>query len=348
MTERKFWEKWGRRLVSVPAIFVALALVFVLLPVILIITVTLDLFRRSNWAATRFVGFVLVYLIGEAGGILIYITMFIISGRIIGLGQKRLIEWGYVLQRWWGRWMANNTLKLFGIKLDIDEPEDIHKGPLMLFFRHTAMADTILPGILFTIRHKMRIRHIMKRELLWDPCLDMGATRLPNLFVRRGQSDNAKELAAVTKLMEDVQEDRDGIIIFPEGTRFTPIKRLRVLEKLKERGNEYFIEKAHSLKNMLPPRLGGTLAMLQANSKAYAVFCTHVGFEAATKAVNLLNGKLINATIKIKLWKVPFDKIPKTREEQIQWMFDQWQKMDEWVEKHKSQIREGSARPTEA
>ena len=57
-------------------------------------------------------------------------------------------------------------------------------------------------------------------------------------------------------------------------------------------------------------------------------------------------GSLVNRTILVKLWKVPFDKIPKTREGRIAWLYENWSRIDQWIEKHKNaHTRPGAALP---
>ena len=34
-------------------------------------------------------------------------------------------------------------------------------------------------------RYHLRLRYVLKRELLWDPCLDIVGQRVPNIFVDR-------------------------------------------------------------------------------------------------------------------------------------------------------------------
>ncbi len=342
-----FYKRWSRRIISIPVLTIVFFMTLALLPALVPVLMIIDIVRRSKWAAMRSLAFLLLYLSSEVIGITVYLFMFLFSGAWLGLGKDRIERWVYVLQRFWGSWLFYGAVKIYRMNIVIDEPDGIDKGPLMLFIRHAAMVDTSLPGFLFIIRHKMRVRHIIKNELRWDPCLDMGASRVPSHFVKRGAANNQSEIEAIGNLMKGVKEENDGIMIFPEGTRFTHSKRIKILEKLAEKGDTYFLEKARALKNVLPPRLGGSLAMLQANTKACAVFCTHVGFEAATKALNMLNGSLINRTIRIKLWKIPFDKIPKTTEARIEWLYEHWGKVDDWIEKQKNLIPELTKTPPE-
>jgi 1-acyl-sn-glycerol-3-phosphate acyltransferase len=61
--------------------------------------------------------------------------------------------------------------------------------------------------------------------------LDIVGNRLANCFVRRNSGDSDREIAAVQRLMEDLGPN-DGVLIYPEGTRFTEAKRRRILDHL--------------------------------------------------------------------------------------------------------------------
>ena len=66
-----------------------------------------------------------------------------------------------------------------------------------------ALAVVLLAAALLSRPHGVRLRYVLKRELLWDPCLDIVGHRLPNAFVRRGSRDTAGDVAAVRGLMAE-------------------------------------------------------------------------------------------------------------------------------------------------
>src|SRR5262249_15701126 len=103
--------------------------------------------------------------------------------------------------------------------------------PLLIFIRHASTADTLLPVILLASRG-YRLRYVLKRELLLDPCLDIVGNRLANHFVARGGKDTEEDLRGIAALGADLGE-RDAVVIYPEGTRFTPGKRARILARLR-------------------------------------------------------------------------------------------------------------------
>src|SRR4030095_7187674 len=83
-----------------------------------------------------------------------------------------------------------------------------------------AADDTLLPAVFASDPHRLRLGNVMKRELLWDPCLDVVGQRTRNAFVRRGSAERDKELALLRQLAAAAGE-KDGVLLFPEGTRFS-------------------------------------------------------------------------------------------------------------------------------
>jgi 1-acyl-sn-glycerol-3-phosphate acyltransferase len=213
----------------------------------------------------------------------------------------------------------------------VEGEEAIEPGPILVFIRHVSQADTLLPVVIITRRHGIALRFVLKQELLWDPCLDVVGRRLPNAFVRRGSGESDREIAAVRGLMDDLGP-RDGVLIYPEGTRFTPEKRVQVLAKLATRTSPTLLARAQRLRRVLPPHLGGPLGLLAANRNADVVFCAHTGFEPAGSAAELLGGALVGATIRVRFWRVAAAQIPVDLDERVQWLYEHWQRVEEWVE----------------
>jgi len=201
-----------------------------------------------------------------------------------------------------------------------------------VFIRHVSTADTLLPVVLLTGRAGIVLRYVLKRELLWDPCLDIVGNRLPNCFVRRESGQSAAEIAAVVRLLDGLAA-HEGVLIYPEGTRFTPAKRERALARLAEgpATEPALLARARALTNLLPPRLGGPLALLESNPGADVLFCAHTGFEGTRSLADLMAGGLVGTTVRVRLWRVPFAEIPRTRSAMASWLYDHWARMDAWI-----------------
>ena len=319
-----FLQVWGRRAVSIPLYLTTCVLLVVLLPLNLLIAFLVDLFRRKQFVLIRCVLFFTFYFCCEMSGIIFSFILWIAN--LFRRDADRYVTWNFALQRWWANALAQGTQKLFGFNLKVEGTDELMRGPVIVFARHASVADTLLPAFFIANPNSIRLRYVLKRQLLWDPCLDIVGNRLPNVFVRR----DAGEAHVVNRLMNNLTS-RDGVMIFPEGTRFTPAKRLKILERMKEKGEIRLYEKASQLQHTLPPRLGGALNLLEKNENADVIFCAHAGFDGVVDLRDFLNGVMIGRTVRVRFWRIAFNAIPKPREERIVWLLSNWLAVDDWV-----------------
>ena len=216
------------------------------------------------------------------------------------------------------------------LRLVVDAPPDAGRGPVLVFIRHSHLADALLPAVTISNRSGVQLRYVLKAELLWDPCLDIVGHRLPNCFVRRGTRDTAGDVDVVTGLLDGMGPS-DGVLIYPEGTRFTPRKRVQMVASLTAAGETERAARAARFTNVLPPRSAGPLRLLGKNPGADVLFVGHVGFEGAATARETWRTKLLDREIRVHAWRVPFAEIPHDRSEQAAWLDAQWMRMDAWV-----------------
>jgi 1-acyl-sn-glycerol-3-phosphate acyltransferase len=247
------------------------------------------------------------------------------------MGSTRARDRHYALQRWWAHAIFDGAAGIFGFRVDVAGEDVVGHGPLLVLMRHASVADTPLPVVLLSVRHGLRMRYVLKRELLWDPCLDLVGHRIPNVFVRRGSDDGAREVAQVTKLARGLGR-RDGILIYPEGTRFTPQKLVRARAAIAERGDAARVARVGALRHVLPPRLGGALALLGAAPDADVLIVAHTGFEAVGSFNDLWNGGLVGCHVRVQLWRVPRADIPDAPDGQAAWIDAQWARIDAWLD----------------
>mgnify|MGYP001428055236 CR=1 FL=1 len=69
------------------------------------------------------------------------------------------------------------------------EEEASGRGVVIIASKHQSFLDIIL--IFGAVPAG---KFIMKRELLWDPCIDVYGQRLPNVFVRRDSADPVAQI----------------------------------------------------------------------------------------------------------------------------------------------------------
>jgi 1-acyl-sn-glycerol-3-phosphate acyltransferase len=325
--------RWGRRAIVLPVLALLTVGAVLLLPFLLAAAAIGDVLRPRRWALVRCTIFFVYYLLCEVVGVVAAFVAWLASGVWAGGDRARFVRWNLALQHWWGPALYWGGARIFGFRTEIEGAEQVRTGPMIVFVRHVSTVDTVLPVTFLSRPSGLQLRYVLKAELLWDPCLDIVGHRLPNYFVRRDSGAGAREVAAI-RLLTDGLGPRDGVLIYPEGTRFTARKRARILERLAAAGDTAAYERAAALRSVLPPRLGGVLALLEGNRGADAVFCAHTGLEGAGSFWSLLGGGLIGVTVRVRFWRVPFVEIPPERQARIRWLYDHWRRVDQWVEAH--------------
>ncbi len=316
-----------RRAITLIALVATLALVVGLSPALFALTVVFDLSTRARFATTRAVFMVLVYLAYELMGVLIATAIWLRGG-----DAERQLDANFRLQWWWAGGLFDWTRAIFELRVETRGVECARGGPVFVLSRHASVADTLLAAALLSRPYGLRLRYVLKRELLWDPCLDIVGRRVPNAFVQRGSRDTAGDVAAVRGLAENLGA-RDGVMIFPEGTRATPAMRARVLEKIEASptATDEQREAARKLSHVLPPRLEGVLALLDADARADVIFMAHTGFESVRSLADLRRGSLVGAHVRVSLWRCPRAEIPEDRDGRVRWLNAQWQRVDDEV-----------------
>jgi 1-acyl-sn-glycerol-3-phosphate acyltransferase len=319
-------EVWSRRAVTITCCALVWLFLIAGLPLMLFAAAVVDFLLRRQWVFTRCVLFFPFYFTCEIIGIAASLGIWLANGVLPGRTHERFLDWNFALQRWWANALCRGAQFIFDITIDVEGGDEIRNGPIIVFLRHASVADTLLPAIFIANPNGLRLRYVLKHELLLDPCLDIVGNRLPNAFVRRSFGDSFR----VADLMEDLGP-RDGVIIYPEGTRYSESKRERLIHQLDEKGDVFLREWARALTNVLPPRLGGSMSLLEQNNNADVVFCAHFGFDGVVDLRDFLRGSLIGRVVNVKFWRVPFVAIPLTREERRDWLFENWARVDEWV-----------------
>lgn len=314
-----------RRLMTVPAVVCLSSLLLVFWPGLFLLAGIHDVVRPRRCAGLRMLVFVSVMLLMESAGIVLGLLVWLAeTGRF---DAARFQRRNYRLQNWWGGTLARAGIWIYRLNVVVEAPFAPRDRPFILFVRHASFVDTLLPLLLVSAPNGIRLRYVLKQELLWDPCLDIVGHRIPNVFVRRGTDDSAPQVAAVRALARGL-ETGEGVVIYPEGTRFSAAKRQRSLERAKERGPEAFHSVAR-FQSVLPPRLGGSLALLGEATGADAVFCAHSGLQSTSRARQLLSGRLVGSTIRVSFRTVPRADIPMADLEP--WFLDQWASVDRAV-----------------
>ncbi|MBW2422604.1 MAG: lysophospholipid acyltransferase family protein [Deltaproteobacteria bacterium] len=321
-----------RRLLTIPAYLLGCLVWIVAIPIWAPLALVVDLLRQRGWVALRVGALITVYLSCEVLGMLASLGLWL-SRPVLGIDSARWLDLHFWLEAWWGSTIFAALVLLFGLRFEMEgeEDSDLGCGPYILLLRHVSAADTLLASALVSRPHGLRLRYVLKKELLWDPCLDIVGNRLPNAFVDRLSGESDREVDRVRTLAEGLGS-RDGILIYPEGTRFSESKRARLLERLRKEGNADRIAYAESLTEVLPPKPGGVLGLLEAAPEADVLVCAHVGFEGIGSVEAVWAGALLHRRIRIQLRRISRELIPAAPEGRMAWLMEEWQRVDDWLQ----------------
>jgi 1-acyl-sn-glycerol-3-phosphate acyltransferase len=308
--------------------FVVLAVgVPLLLPLALLFDLVRLALRGTPLTASRLYLFGLAYTLAELVGL----ATLAATWPLAPAGSERSLAMTYAIQRAWAGSLFALARGLFGLRFEVEGAAALSPGPVLVLVRHASIVDTLVPTSLAGPLG-MRLRFVLKRELLSLPCLDVAGNRLPNCFVARDGADTDAEVARVADLARGLGP-RDGVLIYPEGTRFTASKLARAKERASERSPERAARVA-SLRHVLPVRPGGVLALLDANPEADVVLVAHAGLEGFAEVRDLLGGGFVGRRARISVRRIARAEVPASSDARLAWLDERWAEVDEWVHTH--------------
>jgi 1-acyl-sn-glycerol-3-phosphate acyltransferase len=322
-----------RRLTSIPLVLLATAIVVAASPLLAILAALVDAVSDRRFPRLRFLGVVLALLVMETLGLAAAAWLWL-TRRRSGDGWLRA---HYRLQAWWAGSLLAAATRLLGLRLTVEGPRPPAAAPpILLFARHASLIDSLLPAVLVGRDSGLRLRWVMKEELLWDPCLDVVGLRLPNLFVARG-GRGASEPERIAALARGMGAG-EGTVLFPEGTRFTPRKHAALLARAEESGDEARAGFLRRNPQVLPPRAGGSLALLTACPDADLYLMAHTGLEGASRLPSVVRGALIGAAVQVRFMRFEATERPQGSEALFDWLQTRWEEVGQWIARvHKSQ-----------
>ncbi len=320
-------RRWRRRLITLPGVVLAFALTLALLPALLLLALLVDLaLRRRALGTVRAALLLPSYLGTEVTGLFLLALVWLVS---IGAPARRAaLTWP--VQRLYTAMHLVAVRAIFSLRFEI-EGEDLagDRGPFLVLVRHASVADVILPGYFLANRQHLHLRYVLKRELLVDPCLDVAGHWIPNHFVARDSADPQREIEAVAALKRGLAPG-EGVLIYPEGTRFSQAQRRRLLDRFA--GDPEARARVERLRHLLPIRPGGTLALLEAEPACDLIILGHAGLEGLRSIADLWAGALVHRTIRLKLHRIPRAEIPEDREARRAFLDAEWERLDDWLD----------------
>lgn len=315
-------------MISIPGVVIGFVVVVPALVVLLPVALVWDLARRRNLPTVRMLLYGTAYLGWE-------VVASAASGALwIAAGFGRFVDRGWSqrahtrLQSAWVASLLGLAERILKLRVEVHGADVLRDGPIALLSRHASMVDTLIPAkLLFDAG--MTLRYVLKEELLWDPALDLVGHRLPNYFVDRSGTNTDAELAAISALAAGAGE-AEAVVIFPEGTRWSPAKQQSAVARVAERDPERG-ERVAGRRHTLPPRPSGTIAVLRGSPGADPVVMAHTGLEGLAGPKDALRMVPFRHPVTVQLWRVPRAELPDDDAGLGRWLDDQWQRVDDWV-----------------
>jgi 1-acyl-sn-glycerol-3-phosphate acyltransferase len=313
-----------RRLVTFPAIVFALGFVSTTFPALFFLALLIDLAgRKGRFNTTRLLGFLFTFLIVENLGLLMLTWVWLTTPARSSLRQTRT----FAVQRLYTAWHLRSVTWMFSLTFVVRGAELVKPGPVLVFVRHASLVDVLIPGGFVANAHQLALRYVLKRELLVEPCLDLAGHWIPNHFVDRRGKDTEAELTALRALKAGIGAG-EGVVIYPEGTRFSLRKREAIINSLSGPAKAT----AERLRHLHPIRPGGAMTLLAAEPKCDVLFVGHHGLEGLTRLEDIWRGALVGKTVTIQFWREKAEAIPQDAQASLEWVNTQWQRVDDWLE----------------
>jgi len=325
-----------RRLVLAPSIVVLTVLAFTGLPLLLLVAAAASTVLPGRWRPLRLLWMVLLYLVLESVALALLFALWVASGFGWRIRTPRFQHAHYEVVRWYLQVLFRECRRVLHVRVDVEGPPPTsYVGrPLLILSRHAGPGDSFLVVHALVNWYLREPRIVLKDTLQWDPAIDVVLNRLPNRFIRpnrdkRGRNHDPAE-RQIGELARNLDEN-DAFVIFPEGGNFTEHRRKRAIERLRRRGLVEEADRAEQLQHVMAPKPGGVLAALTSAEDADVVFVAHTGVEQMVTVLDVWRELPMDTAIEMRWWLVPAADVPKGREARVDWLFDWWKQIDDWI-----------------
>jgi 1-acyl-sn-glycerol-3-phosphate acyltransferase len=332
---------WIRRLLLVP-VMLAVALAAVLtLPVTAVVAALAGLLLPGvRTRPLRLLLLVVGYLALEVAALVALGVLWVWAGfgrtiRAPASERRHYVLVRIFLERLY--WLVKRVLHL-SVRVDGPAPEAYRDRPLIVFCRHAGPGDSFLIVHALLDWYDREPRIVLKDTLQWDPAIDIVLNRLPNRFIRSGSPGLPTADEPGRPPTEDVigelarrLDGNDALVLFPEGGNFTARRRIRAIQRLRRKGLTAEVHKAEAMRNVLPPRPAGVLAVLANAGDADVVWVGHTGTDHLLSVADVWAALPMDTEILMRWWHVPAGGVPPEPEAQITWLYEWWKRIDDWI-----------------
>ena len=328
-----------RRLLLVPLVVVIAGALAALTPAVALLTAAFNLIsrrarperpRRSRLLRVTWLG--LAWSAGETAALTVSLCLWLVSGFGGRLDTEPYQARNYAVIRWFLELIYRVAGRACGLRVTVTGPPEagpIGDRPLIVLSRHAGPGDSLLLiHYLLTVCER-RPRVVMKATLQLDPSMDILANRVPNAFLHRAGSHHVDQIRRLAVSLDG----GSALALFPEGGNWTPHRWRRAIDRLRRGGRPDLADRAAAMPNVLPPHASGALAAIEACPAADVIFVAHTGLDRLVSVRDVWRGLLTDMEIRARWWHVPAPSVPRavTREAQLIWLYDWWQRIDAWI-----------------
>jgi 1-acyl-sn-glycerol-3-phosphate acyltransferase len=326
---------WFRLLVVTPIVFVFCAVVTVLSPLLHLGLAIIDVVDRKRWRFSRLGGLGIALCVTEFFGLVLAFVLWVAAGFGWAFRTETFRRAHNKVFGWWLELVTRALRFYLGFDFVIPTTERV-PGPVLTFARHAGPGDSFLLARTVIRDYRRQLRMLGTTKLLWDPFFDHLLRRMPYYFCDQNPADPTRHLVAIGDMCASMNAD-SVLIIFPEGGNWTPRRWDAAIDRLESRGMHDRAVRAAAMRHVLPPRSAGAIAALSARSDLSVVFVAHVGLEDLVSLREIWRRIPLRRHVVGAYWSIPAEAIPTERHLLSDWLFDQWEQVDRWIDEHSAE-----------
>lgn len=334
MTSAGLWAL--RRLVLAPTVIGFTVFVWLTLPIWLIAAAAVSPVVPGRWRVLRLLWVSILYLTAESLLLLVLLGLWLASGFGWRLRTPYFAGIHYDLVHFVLVVFFREARRVLALRIRTvgPAPGRYDTRPLLVCCRHAGPGDsfTLMYALLHWYWREPRV--VLKDTLAWDPAIDVLLKRIPASFIDSNPKPGEDFEAKIAELAGDL-DTNDAFVIFPEGGNFTPARRDKAIARLRKLGLDRMAARAEGMAHVLAPRPGGFIAALDAAPHADVALVAHTGLDHMLTVADVWRELPMDKELVMRWWEVPRSEIPEGREEQIEWLYDRWEHIDEWITEHR-------------
>lgn len=327
-------HKLLRRFVLAPAVALIELALLIASPLLMLVAAVLSPVF-GGWRPLRLVAIAVDGMARHLAATLACLGLWVASGFGSRMRSQRMQRAHYAVLRWFVAGLYSTIVRIARVEVRVHDSAEAEAAlrtpgrPVIVFSRHAGEGDTLLVIHQMLSLYDRGPRVVMHEALRLDPLIDMLGERLPNRFLDPRGGDTEREIEAMARELGETA----ALVIFPEGKNFSEETRRRGIERLERLGHEDEAAAARGMRHVSAPRPGGSLAALHGAPHADVVVMAHSGFPTGLRELwECLPAKQV---VDVRMWLEPAAAVPTERDERIDWLFDRWRRLDEWVDERR-------------